>query len=257
MNGIGQNVKRLRQSKGITQEQLAEQLHISAQAVSKWECSSASPDVMLLPVLADIFGISIDELFGYKHGVYTEKERLIRLMAASGVLTFSDIDAAAYHIDSEKLTTNAQIAKIGSYFADCIQENHLTPDAIMGIAYHGIAFSAAAAFSLFEKYGITTHYGHDRRVPDSHGNWFCGYIPQDGDRIVVVDDLIYSGKSITERLVQICTQADVQITGILVIVGADSSTEDITRLENTFNTTVYPLITTTDIHEAFRNGKVY
>ena len=62
---IGKNVKRLRQNKGITQEQLGEMLGISSQAVSKWENGSALPDITVLPKLADYFGISIDELMGY------------------------------------------------------------------------------------------------------------------------------------------------------------------------------------------------
>jgi len=49
---------------GLTQETLAQELGVTNQAVSKWELEQACPDVMLLPVLADIFGITIDELFG-------------------------------------------------------------------------------------------------------------------------------------------------------------------------------------------------
>ena len=60
---IGKNIKRLRQNKNITQEQLAQALHLSNQAVSKWEKETALPDISLLPLLADYFGITIDELF--------------------------------------------------------------------------------------------------------------------------------------------------------------------------------------------------
>lgn len=63
---IGTNIKRLRQNKGVTQEQLGAVLGISSQAVSKWENDSALPDILALPVLADYFGISINELMGYK-----------------------------------------------------------------------------------------------------------------------------------------------------------------------------------------------
>ena len=63
---IGKNIKRLRVNAGITQEQLAERLHISGQAVSKWENETALPDITLLPDLADCFGVTIDELMDYK-----------------------------------------------------------------------------------------------------------------------------------------------------------------------------------------------
>lgn len=63
---IGTNIKRLRQNKGITQEQLGDAVGVSGQAVSKWENESTLPDILSLPKLADYFGISIDELMGYK-----------------------------------------------------------------------------------------------------------------------------------------------------------------------------------------------
>ena len=60
---IGENIARLRKEKGWTQAELGEKLGVSNQAVSKWESGMTMPDVMLLPSLADIFGIYIDQLF--------------------------------------------------------------------------------------------------------------------------------------------------------------------------------------------------
>lgn len=62
---IGENIKRLRVQKGITQEQLAEAVGVSAVAVSKWERRETLPDISMLPGLAYFFGISIDELMSY------------------------------------------------------------------------------------------------------------------------------------------------------------------------------------------------
>ena len=61
---MGSIIARLRREKGMTQEQLAGELGISYQAVSKWENELSSPDISALPLLADIFGVSIDALFG-------------------------------------------------------------------------------------------------------------------------------------------------------------------------------------------------
>ena len=60
---IAQNIKRLRQERNISQNQLARELNITPQAVSKWENGQASPDIELLPKLAKFFAVSIDELF--------------------------------------------------------------------------------------------------------------------------------------------------------------------------------------------------
>ncbi len=62
---IGQNIKRLRRKRDLTQEQLAECLNISNAAVSKWERGETYPDIALLPVLARFFNVSLDELVGY------------------------------------------------------------------------------------------------------------------------------------------------------------------------------------------------
>ena len=61
---ISENIKRLRQEKRLTQEVLANIIGISFQAVSKWECGDAYPDITLLPVIANYFQVTIDELLG-------------------------------------------------------------------------------------------------------------------------------------------------------------------------------------------------
>ena len=66
MEEIGTNIRLLRKTKNITQEELANALHISYQAISKWENGSSQPDIALLPAIANYFGVSIDELFGFK-----------------------------------------------------------------------------------------------------------------------------------------------------------------------------------------------
>ena len=71
---LGKKIRQLRFKAGLTQEQLADQLGISAQSVSKWENNVAMPDITSLPLLAEIFGISIDDLFDL-----TNEQRLNRI----------------------------------------------------------------------------------------------------------------------------------------------------------------------------------
>ena len=61
---LGQKLGSLRREKNFTQEELAEKLRVSAQAVSKWENDISCPDIMLLPKLAQLFGVSTDNLLG-------------------------------------------------------------------------------------------------------------------------------------------------------------------------------------------------
>ena len=60
---LGNKIRELRKGKNISQEVLAQYLGVSFQAVSKWETAKSAPDVVFLPIMADIFGCYIDELF--------------------------------------------------------------------------------------------------------------------------------------------------------------------------------------------------
>jgi len=252
MNSIGKTIKRLRTGKGDTQEKLAEGLHISCQAVSKWENDAALPDISLLPLIADYFDITIDELLNHKLNAYTYKERFVKLMYHSGVLMFTD--DGRYRINTENFTTNAQIAKIGECFADLIRENNLSFDAIVGLAYHGIAFSSATTFSLFEKYGVTVPYCYERKIPDSRGRKICGYTPKAGDKVIVIDDMIGSGGSLDARLGALIEMYDIKVIAVISIVDAQALREDAISgsayIREKYRAKTYTLVSGEDIQAA-------
>jgi len=75
---IGQNIKKLREEEGVTQQQLADALGVTFQAVSKWECGATAPDVAMLPEIAEFFGVSVDDLFRPPAAAYRNRfERLL------------------------------------------------------------------------------------------------------------------------------------------------------------------------------------
>lgn len=63
---LNEQIAFLRKQKGITQEELSQAMKVTNQSVSKWESGSCCPDIQLLPEIATYFGVSIDELMGYK-----------------------------------------------------------------------------------------------------------------------------------------------------------------------------------------------
>lgn len=73
MQTIGEKIKVLRREAGLSQQQLADKLGLSNQAISKWETNTAQPEIGLLPELATVFGVSIDELFDYTKEKYLDK----------------------------------------------------------------------------------------------------------------------------------------------------------------------------------------
>ena len=78
---LGENIRRLRTAKGITQEQFGYEMGVSAQAVSRWENSATYPDITMLPMIADFFDVTLDELMGRGRQLDTaEREAFIQCM---------------------------------------------------------------------------------------------------------------------------------------------------------------------------------
>ena len=187
--------------------------------------------VLISPVIKASYGM-LGTTFGGNH------------LACTAALAVLDI------IENEHLIENA--ARIGEYFADCIRENNLEFNVLMGLAYHGIAFSTATACALFNKYGVTVDYCFDRKVADSKGRNLCGHTLKDGDKVVLVDDLMSTGLTICERIDRLKEQADIEVTALVVI--ADLTNEEArakglgtTMIEEKYGTKVYSIITAKDI----------
>lgn len=89
---IGTNIYSLRKEKKMTQLQLAEKLGVSEQAVSKWENGQCAPDVSLFPVIAELFGVSIDRIFGYHMNSYDEAVKQIMKEADDSMDTRREIE---------------------------------------------------------------------------------------------------------------------------------------------------------------------
>ena len=125
-------------------------------------------------------------------------------------------------------------------------------DVVVGLAYHGIAFSAATACSLFNKYGVTVDYCYDRKMPDSRGRMICGHTLKNGEKIVIVDDLLSTGQSICERIESLKRFADIDVVAIVVIADL---TDDEARaqgwgaqmLTEKYGAKVYSIITEKDV----------
>jgi transcriptional regulator with XRE-family HTH domain len=82
---LGKKISDYRKALGLTQDQLAEKMNVSPQAVSKWENDISCPDISLLPKLAALFGITVDELLS----VETKKE--IELLPEDKKKNFDDL----------------------------------------------------------------------------------------------------------------------------------------------------------------------
>ena len=131
----------------------------------------------------------------------TYQEEFITFMVRSGVLTFGDFTTKSgrktpYFINTGNYKTGAQAARLGDYYAACLQE-HLPADttALFGPAYKGIPLAVSAAASLYRNYGRDLPYCFNRKEVKDHGEggFMVGYQPQAGDVIAIVEDVVTAG----------------------------------------------------------------
>ena len=154
----------------------------------------------------------------------TYREEFITFMVRSGVLTFGDFTTKSgrktpYFVNTGNYKTGAQAAKLGDYYAACIQE-HMADGitCLFGPAYKGIPLSVATTMAISELYGKEIRYCSNRKEVKDHGDTgiLLGSPLKDGDRVVIIEDVTTSGKSIEETYPILKAQADVDIRGLIV-----------------------------------------
>ena len=203
----------------------------------------------------------------------TYKEEFITFMVRAGVLTFGEFVTKSgrktpYFINTGNYKTGAQAAQLGDYYAACIQE-HLPDgvDCLFGPAYKGIPLAVAAASSLYRNYGRDLPYCFNRKEAKDHGEGgsMVGYKPQDGDRVVIVEDVVTAGTAVRESLALFQALGDLKVTALIVSVDRmergtrDCSTLDELRAD--YGIAVYPIVTVREIlaflHNREIDGRVY
>lgn len=117
---IGKQIKSLRQRRGFTQEQMAQEFGVTPQAVSKWERGVATPDIALLPDISAYFGVTIDELFALSDE--TRMERIQNMLWDVRYLNQADVDSAREFL-LEKAKQEPSNGRPHELLAD--MENHI------------------------------------------------------------------------------------------------------------------------------------
>ena len=196
------------------------------------------------------------------------KEEFIRFMVRSGVVTFGDFTAKSgrktpYFVNTGNYKTGEQIAKLGEFYASCIEE-HVKGgyDALFGPAYKGIPLCVTAASALYNNHGVNTNYCFNRKEEKDHGEGgsIVGYKLKDGDRVLIVEDVVTAGTAVRETMPILKGAADVQVAGLIISVdrmekgqGDKSAVQEI--YEN-YSVKTYPLVTVREIIEVLYNNPV-
>lgn len=256
MDVIANKIRSLRKNKNMTQEELAEVLLVSSQAVSKWENGQSVPDVELLPVIARYFGITMDEFFNYRLDALNYKERFIRFMTDNGVLKFGEFKlnsgrVSPYYIDTGCYKSAAQIAKLGEFYAECIRENNLWTQLLYGAGSKITPLVISVSMVLYNKYGMDINYCIHNEL---------GTFLKPDMEVIIIEDTLTSGKSL-KKIMEHIEQTGAKASGIVVSV--DRQEKDAKRLENArehiekeYGVKVFSIVNLEDIINAMRNGVI-
>ena len=152
------------------------------------------------------------------------KQEFIEFMVESQVLKFGEFTLKSgrkspFFMNAGAYVTGAQLRRLGEYYAKAIHDNYgLDFDVLFGPAYKGIPLAVATAMAISELYGKEVRYCSNRKEVKDHGDTgiLLGSKLKDGDRVVIIEDVTTSGKSIEETFPIIQAQAKVEIRGLIV-----------------------------------------
>lgn len=201
------------------------------------------------------------------------KQRFIKFMVQNGVLTFGDFTLksgrkAPYFINTGNYKTGAQLARLGEYYAECIIDNKIEGETLVGPAYKGIPLAVSTAVALWDHHHKDLNYCFDRKEVKDHGEggMFVGKQLQDGEKVILIEDVMTSGKALREMLPKLAQAAKVEVAGMVISVDRQEKAlnSDLSAVQEAymeFGIKVYSIVTMHDIIEAIEQdvieGKEY
>lgn len=152
------------------------------------------------------------------------KQEFIEFMVESDVLKFGDFTLKSgrkspFFMNAGAYVTGSQLKRLGEYYAKAIHDNYGDDfDVLFGPAYKGIPLSVATTIAFSELYGKEIRYCSNRKEVKDHGDTgiLLGSKIKDGDKVVIIEDVTTSGKSIEETFPIVKAQGNVEIIGLMV-----------------------------------------
>jgi len=201
------------------------------------------------------------------------KQQFIEFMIDSNVLKFGEFTLKSgrkspFFMNAGSYVTGMQLRKLGEYYAkaihDCYGEDF---DILFGPAYKGIPLSVATVMAFSELYGKEIKYCANRKEEKDHGDAgiLLGSPMKDGDKVVIIEDVTTSGKSIEEIFPIIEAQGQVKILGLMVSLNrmerGKSSRSALQEIEEIYGFHANAIVSMDEVVECLYNreykGKIY
>jgi orotate phosphoribosyltransferase len=190
------------------------------------------------------------------------KKEFIEFMIASDVLRFGEFKTKSgrlspYFINTGNYRTGKQAATLGKFYASLVKEvcgEDFT--AMFGPAYKGIPLVTSTAAALATEFGIDKPYFFNRKEEKDHGEGgsLVGYKPQDGDKLIIIEDVITAGTAVRETMPILLGCGDVKVTDMFISVnrsevGQTPGKTAVMEVYENFGVRVHSIVTVTDIYE--------
>ncbi len=190
------------------------------------------------------------------------KRAFIDFMVESDVLKFGEFTlksgrTSPFFMNSGAYVTGLQLKRLGQCYAEAIHEAFgLGFDVVFGPAYKGIPLSVVTAIGLEDLYGKQVRYCSNRKEAKDHGDvgMLLGSELHDGDRVLIVEDVTTSGKSIEETYPIIKAAADVEVVGLMVSldrqeVGRGGKMPALAEVSETYGFPAHAIVTMSEVVE--------
>ena len=188
------------------------------------------------------------------------KREFIQFLQSAGVLKFGDFTAKSgrkipYFINAGMIKTGDEIAKLGEFYAKAYFEKVGNKRTVLyGPAYKGISIAVSAAVAL-SKNGLDVPFFFNRKEAKDHGEGgvFVGYVPQSGEEVVIVEDVITAGTAIRESMAILSNLEGVKVAATFVMVDRKEKGKGnkgaMQEVEEEFGFPVYSVVDVYDIIE--------
>ena len=189
------------------------------------------------------------------------KKEFIEFMIDCNVLKFGDFVTKSgrktpFFVNTGFYRTGAQLRKLGQYYAKAIESKFgLDFDVLFGPAYKGIPLTVAATMAISEEYGKDIRYCSNRKEVKDHGDKgiLLGSPIEDGDKVVIIEDVTTAGTSIQETLPIIKAQGEVQPVGLVVSVDrmerGQGTKSALKEIEETYGLRTTAIVTMAEVVE--------
>ena len=188
------------------------------------------------------------------------KREFIQFLEGAGVLKFGDFTAKSgrkipYFINAGEIKTGDQIAKLGEFYAKSYLDKVGNKRTVLyGPAYKGISIAVASSIAL-SKCGLDVPFFFNRKEAKDHGEGgvFVGYVPQAGEEIVIIEDVITAGTAIRESMDILSHLEGTKVAATFIMVNrkekgqGDKGAMD--EIEEQFGFPVYSIVDVYDIIE--------